>query len=278
MKAAVFSIARNTASVHHLIETLKKTLEQAARFRSSCGFLLVAIDNLARTNESYGYDVADEMISVAAKRIRTLMRGKDTLGRYLGNKFGIVLTDCTPEDMAIAANRLVAGVRDELMPTSAGPVAATITVAGITAPRHARSVAEILARAQETLDTAKSKRRGSFLAYRPNIEREAMRRENVRATDEIVAALNERRVFLAYETVASARDRRPVFYECLMRVRRIDGSLLGVNDMVPVAERLGLVRPLDHRVLELVVDELAAAPALQASVNVSPASTTDPEW
>jgi EAL domain-containing protein (putative c-di-GMP-specific phosphodiesterase class I) len=38
------------------------------------------------------------------------------------------------------------------------------------------------------------------------------------------------------------------------------------------------VRLLDHRVLELVVNELVAAPALQASVNVSPASTTDPDW
>ena len=263
---------------HHLAETLEKTLEQAARFRSSCGFLLVAIDNLARINESYGYDTADQVIGAVAKRIRTLMRGKDTLGRYSGNKFGIVLTDCTPDDMAIAAERLLAGVRDELLPTSAGPIAATITVAGITAPRHARNVAEVLARAQETLDTAKGKRRGSFLAYRPNVEREAQRRENVRATDEIVAALNERRVFLAYEPVASAVDRRPAFYECLMRVRRTDGSLLGASDVVPVAERLGLVRLLDHRVLELVADELAATPTLQASVNVSPASTTDPEW
>jgi EAL domain-containing protein (putative c-di-GMP-specific phosphodiesterase class I) len=63
-----------------------------------------------------------------------------------------------------------------------------------------------------------------------------------------------------------------------MRVRRTDGSMLGASDVIPVAERLGLVRFLDHRVLELVVDELAAAPALQASVNVSPASTTDPDW
>ena len=63
-----------------------------------------------------------------------------------------------------------------------------------------------------------------------------------------------------------------------MRVRRTDGSLLGANDIVPVAERLGLVRLLDHRVLELVVDELVAAPTLQASVNVSPGSTTDPDW
>ena len=263
---------------HYLVEVLEKTLEEAMRFRSSCGFLLVAIDNLARINESYGFDIADQVISAIGQRIRGRMRGKDTLGRYSGNKFGIVLTDCTPDDMATAAERLLAGVRDEMVPTSAGPVAVTVTIGGVTAPRHARSVADVLARAQETLDTAKGKRHGSFLAYRPNVEREAQRRENVRATDEIVAALNERRIFLAYETVAAAVDRRPAFYECLMRVRRPDGSLLGANDVVPVAERLGFVRLLDHRVLELVVDELVAAPALQASVNVSPASTADPDW
>ncbi len=263
---------------HHLAEILERTIDDALRFRSSCGFLLVAVDDLARVNESYGYDIADQVIGAVAKRIRSRMRGKDALGRYSGNKFGIVLTDCTPDDMTVAAERLIAGVRDEMMPTTAGPVAVTVTIGGVTAPRHARSVTEVLARAQETLDTAKNRRRGSFLAYRPNIEREALRRENVRATDEIVAALNERRVFLAYEAVVAAVDRRPAFYECLMRVRRTDGSLLGANDVVPVAERLGLVRLLDHRVLQLVVDELAAAPALQASVNVSPASTTDPDW
>ncbi len=218
------------------------------------------------------------MIAAVAKRIRSRMRGKDTLGRYSGNKFGIVLRDCTPDDMAIAAERLLAGVRDEMVPTGAGPIAVTVTIGGVTAPRHARSVTEVLARAQETLDAAKAKRRGSFLAYRPNIEREALRRENVRATDEIVAALNERRIFLAYETVVAAVDRQPAFYECLMRIRRTDGSLIAASDIIPIAERLGLVRLLDHRVLELVVDEMIAAPALRASLNVSAASTTDPDW
>src|SRR5208282_4521878 len=238
---------------HHLTQVLEDTIDEAIRFRSSCGFLLVAIDNLTRINESYGFDAADQVISAVAKRIRSRMRGKDTLGRFSGNKFGLVLRDCTPDDMAIAAERLLAGVRDEMVPTGAGPIAVTVTIGGVTAPRHARSVTEVLARVQETLDTAKGRRRGSYLAYRPNIEREALRRENVRATDEIVAALNERRIFLAYETVVAATDRRPAFYECLMRVRRTDGSLLGANDVVPVAERLGLVRLLDHRVLELVV-------------------------
>ncbi|MDE1972775.1 MAG: bifunctional diguanylate cyclase/phosphodiesterase [Hyphomicrobiales bacterium] len=263
---------------HHLTEVLTRTLEEAVRFRSSCGFMLVAIDNLARINESYGFDVADEVIGAVGKRIRGLMRGKDTLGRFCGNKFGIVLRDCSPDDMATAAERLLACVRDEMLPTSVSPVAATVTIGGVTAPRHARTVAEVLARAQDALDRAKGKRHGSFLAYRPSLERETQRLENVRATDEIVAALNERRIFMAYEPVAGARDRKLAFYECLMRVRRADGSLLGASDVVPVAERLGLVRLLDHRVLELVVTELAAAPSLRTSVNVSPSSTIDPDW
>jgi diguanylate cyclase (GGDEF)-like protein len=263
---------------HRLTEVLEDTLDEALRFRSSCGFLLVAIDNLARINESYGFDIADQVIGAVAKRLRGRMRGKDTLGRFSGNKFGLVLRDCTPDDMAVAAERLLTGIRDDMVPTSAGPVSVTVTIGGVTAPRHARSVAEVLARAQESLDGAKTRRRGSFQAYRPNIEREAMRRENVRATDEIVAALNDRRIFLAYESVASATDGLPAFYECLMRIRRTDGSLIAANDIVPVAERLGLVRLLDFRVLELVVDEMIAAPTLQASFNVSPASTTDPDW
>ncbi len=261
-----------------LTELLEHTIDESLRFRSSCGFLLIAIDNLARINESYGFDAADQVIAAVGKRLRSRMRGKDTLGRFSGNKFGLVLRDCTPDDMAIAAERLLAGVRDEMVQTNSGQIAVTVTIGGVTAPRHARSVAEVLARAQESLDAAKARRRGSFQAYRPNIEREAMRRDNVRATDEIVAALNERRIFLAYETVASASDRRPAFYECLMRIRRTDGSLVAANDIIPVAERLGLVRLLDFRVLELVIDEMIAAPALQASFNVSPASTTDPDW
>ena len=218
------------------------------------------------------------MIAAVAKRIHSQLRGKDHLGRYSGNKFGLILSNCTLEDMRVAADRVLAGTRDNVVRTSAGPVAVTITVGGITAPRHARTVREVLTRAQEALDVAKARRRGSFAAYRPNPEREAQRKENVRATDAIINALNDRRVFLAYEPVVAIGSRQIAYFECLMRVQCPDGSLLPVNDVVPLAERLGLVRLLDHRVLELVLSELIAAPALKASLNVSAASAVDPDW
>jgi diguanylate cyclase (GGDEF)-like protein len=261
-----------------LTEQLAVALDEAVKYRGSCGFMLIAVDNLARINEAYGFDVADEVIAVVAKRIRAKMRGGDSLGRFSGNKFGVVLKECTPEDLAAAADRFLAEVRDEVVQTSTAMVAVTASIGGIVAPRHAHTVAEVLARAQESLDATKAKRHGSFLAYRPSVEREAVRQDNVRATDEIVTALNERRILLAFEPVVEAVSRQTHFHECLMRIRRADGSLLAAGETIPIAEHLGLIRLIDHRVVELVVAELLAMPQLRVSLNVSPASTIDPDW
>lgn len=261
-----------------LSEALAATLDDAARFRGASGFLLVAIDHLGELNEAYGFDVTEEVIAKIARRIRGRLRGKDYFGRVAGNKFGVILTRCTGEELSVAAERLIAGVGDEPIATSAGPVAATVSIGGVSLPRHARTVQETLTRAQDALHSARRRRHGSFFAYQPNLEREALRRECVRATDEIVAALNERRITLAYEPVAEARDRRIAFHECLIRVIRQDGRVAQAHEIIPVAERVGLVRMLDHRVLELVVAELNAHPEVQVSVNVSPASAVDPKW
>ena len=89
--------------------------------------MLVAIDHLGHLNEAYGFDVADEVIAQVGKCIRARMRGKDSR-RYSGNKFGVILASCTPDELSIAAERLLAGVRDEPFYTAAGPMAVTITI------------------------------------------------------------------------------------------------------------------------------------------------------
>ena len=112
----------------------------------------------------------------ACQRIGSRLRGGDCIGRFSGNRFGVVLKNCGPDDLAVTADRLLAAVRDDMVPTSVGPVAVTVTGGGVVAPRHARTADDILVRAQEALGRAKAKRRGSFLAYRPSVEREALRR------------------------------------------------------------------------------------------------------
>jgi diguanylate cyclase (GGDEF)-like protein len=262
----------------HLIASLAEAIEECARFRSSCAFMLIGIDHLARVNDAFGFDVADAVIAEVAKRIRARLRGGDMLGRFSGNKFGLILRNCTVDDINTAAERFLAAVRDDVVPTRSGPVSVTASIGAVSAPRHARHAEEAINRAQETLDGAKNRRAGSFALWRPNVERDAQRRVNIRVTDEIVTALNERRIVVAFEPVVEARSRNAAFYECLVRMEQEDGSALLAPDIVPVAERLGLIRLVDHRVLDLAVAELAAAPNVQLSLNISPDTTMDPDW
>jgi diguanylate cyclase (GGDEF)-like protein len=262
----------------HLIAALAEAIEESQRYRSTCAFMLIGIDHLARINDAFGFDVADAVISDVAKRIRARLRGCDVLGRFSGNKFGLILKNCTVEDMNIAAERFLAAVRDHVVPTRSGPVAVTASVGAVSLPRYARSADEAINRAHETLDGAKRRRAGSYQAWRPNVERDAQRRVNIRVTDEIVTALNERRIVMAYEPVVTAASRESAFYECLVRMEQDDGRVLLAPDIVPVAERLGLIRLVDHRVLELVINELATSPDVELSLNISPDTTMDPDW
>jgi diguanylate cyclase (GGDEF)-like protein len=262
----------------HLIAALAETIEEAQRFRTSCAFMLIGIDHLARINDAFGFDVADAVISQIAERIRSRLRGGDILGRFSGNKFGLILKNCTLDDINTAAERFLAGIRDGVVPTRSGPVSVTASIGAVSVPRYARSADEAINRAHETLDGAKRRRIGSFAIWRPNVERDAQRRVNIRVTDEIVTALSDRRIVMAFEPVVSAASREVAFHECLIRMKRDDGRMLLAPDIVPVAERLGLIRLVDHRVLELVVAELAAAPGVELSLNISPDTTMDPDW
>ncbi len=262
----------------YLIAGLAESIEEAARSRSSCAFMLIGIDHLSRINDAFGFDVADAVIAEIGKRIRVRLRAGDVLGRFSGNKFGLILRNCTVDDINVAAERFLAGIRDEVVPTKSGPVSVTASIGAISIPRYARSADEAVNRAQETLDAAKRRRAGSFSLWRPNVERDAQRRVNIRVTDEIVTALNERRIVTAFEPVVEVRSRQPAFYECLVRMEQADGRALLAPDIVPVAERLGLIRLVDHRVLELAVAELAASPNVRLSLNISPATTMDPDW
>jgi diguanylate cyclase (GGDEF)-like protein len=263
---------------YQLTDILSAALEEAIKSRSSIGFLVVSVDDLARINEAYGFAIGDEVIAACAKRLRAKMRGGDNFGRISGNKFGIVLAKCDSEELATAAERLLEAVRSDVVRTSVGPVTVTASIGGIIAPRHARTVRDVLSFSNEALNAGKHKRRGSVEMYRPDSERDALRRENIKATDEIIGALNERRILAAFEPVVEAQSRRPAFHECLLRVRRADGSLVVANDIMPIAERLGLVRLVDHRMLELTMDEMKAMPELHLSLNVSPSSINDAMW
>ena len=257
---------------------LNETIGSTTRNRGAGAFILLAVDNLALVNESYGFDIADEVIVGVGQRLRGLARRADSVGRYSGNKFGLVLAHCDKERLASVTERLLASVRDHAIQTSRGPVAVTVSAGCIALPAHAQTVEQALSNAEEALTVAKQMHRDSYVIYSPSREREKTRQHNMNVTDELVAALNERRIRLAYQPIVSSVTGEVVMHECLVRLVQHDGTIAAAGDFVPVAEKLGLIGLLDFRVMELALDALRDHPEVHLSLNVSGRTASDHMW
>jgi len=114
--------------------------------------------------------------------------------------------------------------------------------------------------------------------FAPNAAAAETRRRDAFVADEIVSALNDRRLILAFQPVVPAVAGLPPFEEALTRLRMEDGALIGADAMIPAAERVGLVEMIDERVADLVAAALAADPQRRLSMNVSVASLRSPDW
>jgi diguanylate cyclase (GGDEF)-like protein len=260
-----------------LLASLGDALERAARNgkEAPIAFLVVAIDNLPVINEAYGFEIGDQIVSAVAQRIRTRLRVADVIGRYTGSRLGLLLRRCGDEEMAIAAARFRSAVHDDVIATETGTVAVTVSIGGVSLPANGTTTQQAMARAQEALDVARQKGAGHFAAYRHSPAQQARRRANAALSTELVAALHERRLELAFQPVVHVRTRAPLFEEALVRIARPGTTAIG--DFAAFAERLGLIRLIDRHVLDLALDTLRRSKRA-ISINVSADTVSDGEW
>jgi len=252
-----------------LLDHTARVMADCQNQRVSFAVLIAGIENLTALNRSYGYHVADEVITEVVQRMRAQMRTADVIGRYEGNKFAIVVGNCNAEQMEKAAWRFLEAVGRTDVLTSGGSLSAGLRMGGVVAPRHARSVQALLQQAEEAYQLCQGEAAKRFVAYAPNLMRDNERIRSLAATDEIISALNERRITLAFQPVVHANSGQIAFKEALVRLRRADGRIIAPDLVMPIAERVGLVQLIDYRVLELVLGHLSCDPTVQLSINAS---------
>jgi diguanylate cyclase (GGDEF)-like protein len=261
-----------------LMEALGAVLSRAEAMRQSCCFLMASVDNLATINDSFGFEVGDEVIAAVARIIKSRLRGGDSLGRYSSNKFGIILNDCGPGAMRVAAERLIRAVRDQTIRTAVCQLSATISIGGVLLPDQAPTIPQALGHALQALDRAKARRHDGFTAYEPSAASESARQRNISIADEVISALEENRMLLALQPIVDTKTRLPALYECLLRMEKPDGTIVSAGEFIPLAEQLGLSRFIDRRALELAVAFAKAHPTVRLSLNVSSHTCSDHEW
>jgi diguanylate cyclase (GGDEF)-like protein len=261
-----------------LREELAGAIERARAESRNCAFLVASIDRLAIINDSFGFEAGEEVIMGVGERLSRTLRGSDIIGRIAGNKFGVILKNCSEREIAVVAARLRASVRANTVDTSCGMVAATVSVGAVWLPQAASTSQEAMLRAELALNKARANGRDGFAVYQPSPQRESARLRQMQIADEVVQALKDGRLKLAYQPIIQARSRRTSHYECLLRLQKLDGSILTAGHFVPACEQMGIVHLVDRWALEATIATLKAQPCVTLAVNVSGTAASDPVW
>lgn len=261
-----------------LVERVEGTLAEHLPAERPVVVLIAAIDELTRLNDDLGHEATDEIIAVVQERLRSVMRRRDHLMRYSGNRFAILLTGCPQNQVEAAARRFSRAVAVSAIETGHGIALARLRIGAAIAPDLSSHAGTLVGAAETALANAKAgAAESAIVAKRGDLREHATDRTGL--DQQAIAALNERRVQLALQPVVRAVGREIAFHEALLRVGRgADGLFFAPAELVPMLERRGLVRLFDHRVMELAVDLMNADKNLVLSLNVSPQSLTDPEW
>jgi EAL domain-containing protein (putative c-di-GMP-specific phosphodiesterase class I) len=94
----------------------------------------------------------------------------------------------------------------------------------------------------------------------------------------VQAALRQRRLFFAFQPVVCAATGKIDYFECLLRMRDVKGSIIAGGEFIAPIERLGLIGFIDDYVLEQTVQELVNHPRVRLGLNISSLTACNGSW
>lgn len=144
-------------------ERLAQEISYSQRQQSTFGLVLFDVDHFKRINDSYGHPGGDEVLRQIASRARSMLRLEDTLGRYGGEEFAILLRNSELPACLRVAERLRAEVADRPFELEGhGPVTVTISL-GVAVWCPELTQDGLVARADEHLYAAKQAGRNQVM-------------------------------------------------------------------------------------------------------------------
>jgi diguanylate cyclase (GGDEF)-like protein/PAS domain S-box-containing protein len=261
-----------------LKQAVDYAIAYSGRYKTPSAYLVVGIDRLSAVSDALGAEASGAVITGVGRVLDRCLRASDVIGRLGGDRFGIVLSNCPEKDISDAAEKILEHVRRAPIETPAGPVHVTVSVGAVAILDQALNTEEAFSRADIALGQAKRAGRDSFACYCDSSEQREARRRSIAIIDEVQAALKTERLVLAYQPIVAALDRHVDHYECLVRLKRNDGSILPAAAFIPVVEESVLMRLIDRRALELAVQELAADRNVKLAINISGFTAADRSW
>ncbi|MDN3557416.1 EAL domain-containing protein [Halomonas maura] len=261
-----------TGLANRSLFTLK--LDEALQGEASTetAVIFIDIDHFKDINDTHGHSLGDELLCQVADRLRHCVQSRDTVARFGGDEFIILLRGIGQEGQAMAIARRI--LRNLSEPYELGVASCHSTASlGITlASRHGCSVEALIRNADQAMYEAKSLGRQKVVLFDPSIdERHQLR---LRYEAGLRKAIDNGELYVLFQPRFEITGQRVVGAEALVRWQSEEHGPVPPSTFIPIAENSRLIVDIGRLVLEEACHQAAqwaeAGYPVPVSVNLSP--------
>jgi len=260
-----------------LVERLNHILDICKRTHYKGALLFIDLDHFKNINDTLGHDAGDEVLRQAADRLTSIVRTTDTVSRFGGDEFVIMLENLdkdhiqaaskaeeTSEKLLIDLNKPYEIQGKELF------ISASIGVSMFT---EDTTIEKLLQQSDIAMYQAKASGRNAIRFFNPRMQKAI----DERATTEqlIKNALSNKLFELHYQLQVNEQD-DVLGVEALLRLKLPEQGFIPPMQYIPIAEKTGLILHISNFALEVACKQLKLwggnhnTNKLTISINVSP--------
>lgn len=229
------------------LDRLSHAMDRGDRKVDPVAVLFLDIDDFKTVNDSLGHPAGDRLLVAVAGRLKAATRPGDTVARFGGDEFAVLVESGTMPQAAEEVARRIAAALTPTFRVQDNEVAVRASIGIALGQRPQENPDDLLRDADLAMYLAKHNGKGRFEMYRSDMHTEAIARLETAA--DLRAGLEADQFEVFYQPIVNTRTRRLAGAEALVRWRHPSRGVVPPTEFISIAEVTGLIVPLGIRVL-----------------------------